>query len=208
MFKLLERNLQEGWGHHQRDPVRVYENDPVQNDRIKRTQDLLQGIVDMGKDANITRLAILELGCGTGDISGPFSGEHRVVGIDCALQQIQKARERFPGGDWLLGPAEYYQSGTWDVIVLCEFLEHVLEPEKMVRNWLPHGEFAIISHPIDEPQGSELSGGDHCWSYSEEDFKNWFELGGHKLVSYIVFQMGAYRIALGWSRKKKKENGQ
>lgn len=201
MLRLQERTLESGWGHHQRDPVRVYAEDPVQKDRIKRAQKYLRDIIADGVGHHSK---ILELGCGTGDISGPFCYSNRVVGIDVASQQIQKARERFPNGEWLMGPVEYYASGPWDVIVMCEFLEHIEEPKKLVERWLPNASHAIISHPINEPVNSQLSAGDHCWSYTEEDFKKWFEIGGHEIQDQQIFQMGAYDIALGWSKKKTK----
>ena len=209
MISLQQRSFEDGIGHHQRDPVRVYEEDPVQSDRIDRARIVLSNIVGRIRADEERTARILELGCGTGDISGPFSEGHTVRGIDCAGQQIEKARERFPRGEWLLGPAEYFASGYWDVVVMCEFLEHIAEPEKMVKQRLLEAEYSIISHPLNEHPDSQLSGGDHQWSYNEEDFRCWFSIGGHQLQRSEVFQMGAYNVILGWGRNdRKKEKGE
>lgn len=84
-----------------------------------------------------------------------------------------------------------------DVVVLCEVLEHLPDPARVVQQWLPWSKASVISHPLDEEENCGLSAGDHQWSFSEQDFKSWFELGGHRLVHQEIFQMGGYKIIMG-----------
>lgn len=162
---------------------------------------------------NGTKAKIVELGCGTADISGAFASRgasdgHDVRGVDCARAQIDIARIRWPKGDWLLGPVEYFAVQDCDVLILCEFLEHVENPRNLVEQWLPRAANVIISHPLDEPVGSHLSGDDHVWSFSEHDFDEWFRLGGHDVIEKRVFAMGAYTVAMGLGKRKNSNDGE
>src|SRR5205807_79387 len=96
----------------------------------------------------------------------------------------------WPKGDWLLGPAEYFAVKDCDVLILCEVLEHVENPGDLVDQWLPRAKNVIISHQLDEPVGSHLSGDVHVWSCSEKDFDNWFVRGD-------IWIPSAFRVIFG-----------
>lgn len=210
MLRIAERSLEAGWGHHQRLPLRVYDQDQVQQARVETTRNSLREIVEEVRESlsKPRKVSIMELGCGTGDISGPFSNNGcSVRGIDVATQQVHEARRRFPAGNWIMGPAEYFASGPWDVLVMCEFLEHVEEPQKLAKKWMAWTNYALISHPLNEAKDSRLSGGDHVWSYDEDDFAKWFSENGFDLLNKKTFQMGAYEIVLGWGKKNETKKG-
>ena len=205
MIRLVLRTREEGIEHHRANPVRVYDDGGIQQIRIDKSRAMLARAVEEGSKSKVgnRKLKILELGCGTADISGPIAEQHEVIGVDCHAGAVAEATRRFPKGLFVTagvdGPS-VFAAGV-DVLVLCEMLEHIADPLALVEKWLPLARASVISHPLDEPAGSGLSGGDHCWSFSESDFRTWFERGGHRVVESEVFEMGAYRIILGRGRR-------
>lgn len=170
------------------------------------------------KDLKRRPLRVVELGCGSGDVTGPFAGPElgseglrsfatmvvrghvydmprgridtagiEVVGIDVVPAATQ-ARDRFPEMTILISPVEELQPMECDLLVMTEFLEHVIDPEKIVRDWLPLAKWTIIGHPLDEPDPPYEVG--HNWSYTLQDWHRWFELGGHHVWERFLFPMG------------------
>jgi hypothetical protein len=167
------------------------------------------------KDLRRRPLKIVELGCGSGDITGPFAGPPlsvpeldapqppgrvydtirgqidtsgiEVIGIDVVPAAVGAMR-RFPEMSVLISPVEELSPFECDLLVMTEFLEHVVDPEKIVRGWLPLAKWAIIGHPLDEPDPPYEVG--HNWSYTLQDWHRWFELGGHHVWERFLFPMG------------------
>lgn len=142
---------------------------------------------------------ITELGCGTCDISGAFSFRNDVYAYDCNPAALDIAIERYP----LLckvGPIPDEPQPS-NVLIICEFLEHISDPQALVKAWLPLADEVVISHPLNGDLVRDLSGGEHQWSYNEEDFKQWFAIGGHEIVHQEIFQMGCYEIIIGRGKR-------
>jgi len=147
-----------------------------------------------------TPATIVELGCGAGDISGPQAEVHAVVGVDIVPEAQRVCAERWPKMEFCLMPVEEAVPHPCDVVVLCEFLEHVADPEAIVRAWLPMAKWSIIGHPLNEPDEWGEEG--HTWSYDEDDFDNWFRLGGHEMKSKEIFPMTIYpEMVLGMGKR-------
>src|SRR5271166_1794331 len=166
MKALRQRSAEEGREFHNRIEPRVYAENEVQKERIKRSRKMLHQCVGDRKG-----LHIVELGCGTMDISGPFALKHQVQGMECNYDAAAIACERWPGA--VINNISF-QPESSDVLVLCEFLEHITNPAKLVQEWLPLTEQSIISHPLNGDLTNDLSGGEHQWSFDESDFANWF----------------------------------
>ena len=81
-----------------------------------------------------------------------------------------------------------------DILVLCEILEHIEDPISLVTAWLPLAKHVIIGHPLVGDGWDPEEG--HLWAYYDEDFHNWFPMGGHELAGSMEFPMG-YRMVLG-----------
>jgi len=204
MKPLKTRTAEEGVTHHKNDPVRVYTDDFFHAPRIKQSvSEVGKALESLGTGPHI----ILELACGTGDICGQFAADHAVTGIDCNPETVSKARERWPGAVFMekdvtaLNPT-FRGFDVGDVLILCETLEHLSDPKPFVEAWLPLFRTSVISHPIDGDLMGDLSGGDHCWSYSLDDFLGWFKLGGHVLQHHTVLAVGGYNIAIGWGKRE------
>jgi len=198
MKSLKPRTSIEGTAHHASLPIRVYEWDDVHKERIARSREYLHRAISTFP---MTRwpLLITELCCGTADISGHEATTHNIMGYDCNRESLKKALERFPNGLFQHANVEEVEPHSSSILVLCEALEHISDPETLARKWLSRSFAAIISHPIDGDVGGDLSGGDHQWSFSEDDLKHWPSLGGHKLVSHEIFPLGGYRIGIVYS---------
>ena len=198
-MKPLDNRPADPLAHHAQLPVRVYESDAVQCDRILRTREVVQrALQDVLANSPFTNLVplVLSLGCGSGDVEGPFSNMAvNVWGYDCNPDSIAHAKERFPLASYHVANIEALEPPVLpDVLVLTEVLEHLCDPIAFVKRWLPHAQNVVITHPIDEPLFSGESGGEHSWSYSEEDIKQWLVLGGHALEEFFTFDMSGYNI--------------
>lgn len=194
MKALQQRDADAGIKLHIRTKPRIYSDDEVQRHRIFRSRTMLGACI-----GGRTGLRIVELGCGTMDITGFFSHKQEVHGVECNGRAVEIAAERWPFAhlnDFSLQPE------ACDVLVLCEFLEHIPNPLDLVAGWLPLAKQVVISHPINGDLAGDLSGGEHQWSFTEDDFREWFELGGHELVAHEVFKMDGYDIILGRGRLK------
>lgn len=199
MYALKQRSASDGVVFHSVIGPRVYDECPTHRDRIERSRAYVQQcVVDLEKK----RCSIVELGCGTADISGPLSAENDVVGVDCNEASLAVAKSRFPNLITLRRPIDELEPIQCDVLVLCETLEHLADPLTLVRRWLPLANMAVISHPLDEPVNSVLSGGEHQWGFSELDLASWFNVGDMRITDEVSYQMGCYQMIMGRGRKK------
>jgi len=139
------------------------------------------------------------LGCGVLDISGPFSDYHEVIGRECHEGCAQDAVKTYPKAIVSVGAIEEVLPFSCDVLVLCEILEHLEDPLKLIARWLPRARAVVISHPLNGDIQHDFSGGDHCWSYNDADHMEWFAVGGHRVIETQRFEMGSYRIIMSRS---------
>jgi len=130
------------------------------------------------------RATIIEPGCSAGDISGPFSKDHDVFGIDVVPAAVSLARSRYPDMTVVEHVAEDLDPKSCDVLVLCEFLEHISNPVDFVSTWLPLAKWVVIGHPLNDPGSIEPG---HVWSYTLDDYLRWFEIGGHRMLETHLF---------------------
>lgn len=193
--------------------------------------DLARFLVDkiLKKDLTKRPLTIVELGCGAGDITGPYSGErlilntdHRpkavhvssttsttaridneiiVHGYDVVPVAQETCARRWPDMVFHLGPIEEAEPIECDLLVMCEFLEHVHDPWAIVKAWMPKAHFAIIGHPLDEPNPPLETG--HIWSYTLADWYDWFEQTGFHVWEQFRFPMGGWpNMVMGHGSRK------
>jgi hypothetical protein len=130
------------------------------------------------------RAVIWEPGSSAGDIAGWFSVDHETHGIDIVPAAVALTRSRYPAMDVTEARAEDVEPASCDALVLCEFLEHIVDPEAFVKAWLPLARFVLIGHPLNDPGGIEPG---HVWSYDYADYLRWFSLGGHQMIETHLF---------------------
>lgn len=199
MKALATRTVQEGIAHHLKNPVRVYSEDSLQKLRIEKTRDFARCALQEVYHFGTPNRTIVEVGCGTADISGYLANyQWHTYGIDCHGQSLLEANLRyapyFTGFHMAIAPIG--DGPLVDLVILSEVLEHLNEPEAVASSWLKRAHRSVISHPLEELEGSTLSGGDHVWSFNQADHERFFTIGGHAIDGTEVFEMGAYRIIL------------
>lgn len=161
------------------------------------------------KDLIYRPIRIVDLGCGAGDTTGPYSGTHKyvmprgeidtteieVVGVDWMPNAVSETTRRFPDMTMLWSPAEELEPIDCDLLVMTEFLEHLADPTALVAKWMPHTKWALIGHPLNEPDPPFEKG--HAWSYTFEDWKQWFLGNRFDIWDFVKFPMGPYEMILG-----------
>lgn len=199
MFALKPRTSEQGVDFHRTTPARIYEKDGCHGDRITKAREAVELALKLADSPDPW---ICELGCGTGDISGHFTDRAKALLVDCNIEALKIVQQRFPLALTNVGPIDSFKPFKATVVVMCEILEHLQDPLSVVEKWLPMSEYAVISHPIDEPADSPLSAGEHQWSFNDFDFQLWFSMGNHELIERETFRMGSYTIALGVGKRK------
>lgn len=167
----------------------------AQADRVSKTRALIDHII--AEDPTVE--SIVEPGCSTGDISGFFADRCKVIGIDVTPGAAAAARERWPLMEVIGKRVEQVEPIDCDILVLCEFLEHISQPDEFVAAWVPKAKYVVISHPL-VGDGTDPETG-HLWAYHGVDFANWFPTGGHELREAWTFPMG-YHMVIGWGQRK------
>lgn len=175
---------------------RAPEFDKGQPGRVSLARFLIDKIIAVDDKVE----SIVELGCGAGDISGPYTRSFRVNGYDITPAAQAACNERWPRMDFHLEPVEHVTPYETGIIVLTEFLEHVDNPVSIVQKWLPLARWAVIGHPLDEPDPPIEPG--HIWSFTRDDWRRWFALGNHQWQEEFRFPMGGWdAMILGHSRR-------
>ena len=205
MFPLKQRTAAEGVTHHQQIPVRVYINDSVQKPRIDRSVRMAYAALVPKIVSRQTSINVMEVGCGTGDIAGSLAellpGNY-IVGVDCNEAAIAEAKLRWRHAKFIHSAIGDSLKSQWDLVILCEFLEHVENPVMVAKGCLSHADSSLISHPLNETRGSTCSGGDHQWSFTMEDHFDFFFVGGHRTVETEQFKMGEYQMIISRGQKR------
>jgi SAM-dependent methyltransferase len=79
---------------------------------------------------NFAARQVLDVACGTGEWLDFFSRQGaEVAGIDLSRKAIDVCRQRFPGREFVCGPAETlpFESGRFDLVTCMGSLEHFLD---------------------------------------------------------------------------------
>ena len=199
MISLRQRTSEQGLEVHRSIPVRVYDEDTDHGPRVWKARDWVY---------RCRPQTIIELGCGTGDISGPFSNcACLVLGFDINEKAIEKARERFPSAGYHCMDFASVKPGGCDVLVICEVLEHLPDPLAIAAKWLPGAKYAVISFPLNESElfnnGYDLSAGEHQWSFTAEDLRDFLSAGQHELIESEEYELGSYHCIIARSRRMK-----
>lgn len=156
------------------------------------------------KDLTRRPLKIVELGCGAGDVTGPYSMGMtfhttrgpidtqgiEVIGIDVVPVAKEKCNRRYPSMNFILSAVEELTPIDCDLLVMTEFLEHLADPITVADRWMGKAKWALIGHPLDEPDPPYEHG--HAWSYELSDWTNWFTRNNFEIWERVTFPMGYY----------------
>jgi hypothetical protein len=163
----------------------------AQPERVTMARRLITNICHEDPTASL----IVEPGCSTGDISGFFSDTMDVMGFDVVPAAVDETRKRWPSMHVWQAIAEETEPLSCDILVLCEFLEHIVDPVGFIQKWMPKAKHVVIGHPL-VGNGEDPEPG-HLWAYEERDFDDWFTITGFKLIEAFQFHMGPYPMVIG-----------
>jgi SAM-dependent methyltransferase len=183
------------------------EFDQGQPQRIQIARDYIRHILFTDR---ARPFRIVELGCGSGDVSGPFAQGVNLKGLDTAGVEVigidfvpvakEKCNLRWPGMDFRLAAVEDVEPIECDLLVMTEFLEHLAEPLQVADAWMAKARWALVGHPLDEPEPYVEFG--HSWSYSLSDFDAWFSRVSFNVDDLKIFSMGPFpKMIIGYGHK-------
>lgn len=121
--------------------------------------------------------SVLEVGCGFGKTLNWIYEKNKslnLVGSDLSQIAMDKAKFFYPHINFICEDAENANhKGLFDLIINSQTLEHVDNPEKIIRNmmlWVKKNGLLFITVPY---PGSNLDRGVklHHWTFFEDDFK-------------------------------------
>lgn len=96
---------------------------------------ILDKVYDLAVDSNMNKPCILEIGAGTGNLSGKFLDRgYDIIAIDQSREMLSVAKEKYPKlkvrqGDFLKIP---YSDKTFDIIVSTYTFHHLNNNEKSI----------------------------------------------------------------------------
>lgn len=171
--------------------------------RISPQYDRMNRLMTAGLDGRWRRAAVaaaeprgadvLDIGCGTGDLSAEFrrAGAGSVIGADFSGDMLALAQAKAGGGDWLQADALRlpFADGSFDAVASAFVLRNLVDLPaafaEMLRVLRPGGRIAAldITHPPPGPFGDLLRFG--------------FEQGVTRLAGILSGQGRAYRYLPG-----------
>ena len=135
------------------------------------------------------RLAILDLGCGTGLAGAMFQDRAaRLTGIDLSPAMIQKARARNIYDDLIVGDIEALPAGRYDLILAADTLVYLGDLAPLFRtlgaHLAPDGYFLFTTEAKDG-EGFEL-GPKRRWRHSEAYLREEAGLAGLAVAGLVA----------------------
>jgi ubiquinone/menaquinone biosynthesis C-methylase UbiE len=147
--------------------------------------------------------SVIELGCGISYFL-PMAAEKYpdVWGLDFAPQSISRMKKEFPDINYVVGDAMHtpFKAGDFDAVVAGEIIEHMEEPEELVREMARitrDGGVILISTPhleFDDPE--------HLWEFEESDLRRMLSYFGEPQTMTLnseIFPGRSYLFA--WCQK-------
>ncbi len=123
---------------------------PIARKMMKGYFDALDSLLNVIRD---DVHSVLEAGCGEGEVSfhvyDYFAGSVKQEAFDISEKVIEGALKRNPGIDFFSGNIyEVDRGGDHELVLCCEVLEHMEEPEKVIERLLMHtSKYLIVSVP-------------------------------------------------------------
>jgi 2-polyprenyl-3-methyl-5-hydroxy-6-metoxy-1,4-benzoquinol methylase len=109
----------------------------------KRLRFVEQVIEESFPERDAGSIRILDVGCGNGSMLALPLAERRfqVTGIDIDTRSIEHAvqlAKKLPNATFLSGDVAELEAGRFEVVILAEVLEHMMEPQPLLANSAKH----------------------------------------------------------------------
>lgn len=126
---------------------------------------------------------VIDLGCGDGGLLEKI--KHlgwNIQGVDLAIENVKFAREKL-GESTILHEDMTKNNYKSDLAIICETLEHLVDPEDIIRRI--DCKFLIASVPCNESK--ERHSLYHLWAWEKGELATWLEgFGFHTIQSIVV----------------------
>jgi len=192
MIRLQQRTIEESYAFHQ---VNTPSPDFTKTGQYKRIiasrKQVLEALRELGFENNHL---IVELGAGQGDTIGYFSKMYCCFAYEANVEAARMGKERFSEMEFRCANIETIGPFSCDILILTEILEHLNDPEGLVKRWLPLAKYAVISSPIEGDLNGYVESG-HQWSFTLEDMRKFIELGNHQEKG-VIFERAFYQWAV------------
>jgi SAM-dependent methyltransferase len=122
---------------------------------VKRLRFVEAAIAEAFPESNISSLRVLDVGCGNGSqlaLSLARRG-FQVTGIDIDARSIEHAKQLakdLPSATFICGDVAELKMESFDVVILAEVLEHMMEPRTLLTESAKHlseGGIVIVTVP-------------------------------------------------------------
>ncbi|MCP5047833.1 MAG: metalloregulator ArsR/SmtB family transcription factor [bacterium] len=144
--------------------------------------------------------AIVDLGCGTGDLLASLRTKaNHVIGVEKSPMMLEAARRRFADDGknihLRIGELEHLplREGEADLAVINMVLHHLPEPAKAIgeaQRVLKQGDrFIIVDLLTHQQENMRERYGDRWLGFSKEDIESWLETGGFIFKKIDYFQL-------------------
>lgn len=118
---------------------RFYTKDTLESESIAGVpDDEFEEIYRIASDVVTLGERVLEVGCGTGKMTGLLAEKgHNAQGVDASSYVIEQARKRNPEITYSVGDAHYQSTypGDFDWIISRQVVCHFFDPERVFKNW-------------------------------------------------------------------------
>lgn len=133
--------------------------------------------------------SVLDPACGDGSIVAAAERAHpikQVTVADISEPNWRSVSERHPNYLALhMDIAKAIGYVAVDVVVLTEILEHLDDPDSIVRAARDAGRYLVASSPVMRP-GQVDGNPEHLWMFDEAGYREMLESAGWQVVSYTL----------------------
>lgn len=148
--------------------------------------------------------AVLELGCGTGEVIGSVSAKRR-VGVDYDEEKLRIAKMRFPEVEFVTSDLRSFADQDFDVLILSHVLEHLDDPSSAFRS-APNFRQIYVEVPdleadrlnrlrVTRKRSLSYTDADHVFEFNREEIEGLFREFGLEIVDR-EFRFGVMRYWL------------
>jgi SAM-dependent methyltransferase len=155
--------------------------------------------LDQIKNSN----SILELACGTGELSHFINQKYntqKIIGLEISESAVKIADFLYSNNNLSfvkINPEDKLNEfGKFDTVICSQLLEHFSKPDIMIEKMFEVAPVVIAIIPYDQPiidTYTEEGGGGHVYRFTEDSFKL------YKIIDSVIFE------TLGWDYSSKGE---
>ena len=138
--------------------------------------------------------SVVDLGAGDGGLLSLLNGQASVWGYDLCPANVLAATRR--GVKVALADLCDYQPRWADVVVMTEFLEHLVDPGAMLRRAADHCRYLVASSPWDEGPGNHPDY--HLWAWDTHGYRELAEASGWRVVRHQ--RVGRFQVLSALAR--------